>query len=282
MDRAGIILIVLSAFGFSTLGIFGKLAFGLGWDSSDLLSWRMGIAGLLVWIWLAWRGGGRLGVGQALVPFLMGFVGYALQTSLYFAALERLAVSVLVLLLYIYPVFVALLAWLLERERPSPRALLAMGLAVLGIVLTTDFSGRVSLSGVLLALGSSLVYAVYLLISARVTRRTDPVATSGYVFLGAALSFTGLALLDGQLRVPAGLADWGLVLGISTVATVIPVVAIFFGLKRVRATQASILSMLEPIFTIAMGVLLLGERLSPNQILGGLLVLAAVILLQRR
>jgi drug/metabolite transporter (DMT)-like permease len=111
---------------------------------------------------------------------------------------------------------------------------------------------------------------------------TDPVATSGYVFIGATLSFTALALLDGQFKIPSSLPDWGLVLGISTVATVFPVVLIFVGLRRIRATQASIVSMLEPLFTIAMGVLILGEQLEALQLVGGVLVLTSVLILQRR
>lgn len=282
MDRAGIIFVSLSALGFATLGIFGKIAFSLGWSSSDLLSWRMALAAVVVWGWLWWRGGWRFRVSEALIPFLLGAVGYATQTTLYFAALERLPVGVLVLLLYVYPVFVVLLAWLLERECPTRAALLAMGVALLGIALTTDLSGRVGLPGVLLALASAAVYATYLLVSARVSRVTDPVATSGYVFIGATLSFTALALLDGQFKIPGSLPDWGLVLGISTIATVFPVVLIFVGLRRIRATQASIVSMLEPLFTIAMGVLILGERLGALQLAGGALVLTSVLILQRR
>lgn len=282
MDRAGILFVALSALGFATLGIFGKLAFGLGWSSSDLLSWRMLLAAVWVWGWLLWRGGWRFQISEATVPFLLGAVGYATQTTLYFAALERLPVGVLVLLLYAYPVFVVFLAWLLERERPTWTALMAMGLALVGIALTTDLSGGVGLLGVLLALASAAVYATYLLVSARVSRVSDPVRTSGYVFLGAALSFTALAWLDGRFQVPGSLPDWGLLLGISTVATVFPVVLIFVGLRRIRATQASIVSMLEPLFTIALGVLILGERLSLAQLLGGGLVLLSVVILQRR
>nr|WP_279381097.1 DMT family transporter [Meiothermus sp. CFH 77666] len=157
-----------------------------------------------------------------------------------------------------------------------------MGLALVGIALTTDLSGQVGLLGVLLALASAAVYATYLLLSARVSRVSDPVRTSGYVFVGAALSFTALAWLDGRFQVPGSLPDWGLLLGISTVATVFPVVLIFVGLRRIRATQASIVSMLEPLFTIALGVLILGERLSLAQLLGGGLVLLSVVILQRR
>lgn len=194
MDRAGILFVALSALGFATLGVFGKVAFGMGWSSSDLLSWRMLLAAVWVWGWLLWRGGWRFQISEALVPFLLGAVGYATQTTLYFAALERLPVGVLVLLLYVYPVFVVLLAWLLERERPTQTALLAMSLA----------------------LASAAVYATYLLVSARVSRASDPVRTSGYVFVGAALSFTALAWLDGRFQVPGSLSDWACSWGIST------------------------------------------------------------------
>lgn len=282
MDRAGIYFVALSALGFATLGIFGKIAFDLGWSSADLLSWRMGLAAALVWGWLLGRGGWRFRCSEVPMPFLLGAVGYATQTTLYFAALQQLPVGVLVLLLYAYPVFVVLLAWLLERERPTRAVLLTMGVAMLGIALTTDLSGRVGLLGVLLALAAAAVYASYLLVSARLSRVSDPVVASGYVFVGAALSFTVLALLDGRFRIPSSLPDWGLVSGISTIATVLPVILIFVGLRRIRATQASIVSMLEPLFTIVLGALILDERLGTLQLVGGALVLLSVLILQRR
>lgn len=100
--------------------------------------------------------------------------------------------------------------------------------------------------------------------------------------MGSALSFTGLALLDGRLKVPHSVQDWGLLMGISTVASVIPVVLLFLGLRRVSTPQAAILSTLEPVFAILLGVMVLGERLSAMQLAGGVLVLLAVVLLQRK
>ena len=282
MQHSGVLLIIASAFGFSTLGIFGKLAFEQGLDSQSTLFWRFLFASVLLWTFLLLRGRQKIELNSLGIAFALGAVGFTVQVLLYFAALEQLAAGLTSLLLYTYTIHVVLLAWLVDREKPSRVALGAMGLAFLGIVLATDLSGRVSLLGVAIALFTGFWYAVYLTYSAKAVRRADPLVISGGLFLGATCTLGAILVFRGNIDVPQGLQGWGLILGISTLATVLPVVTLYAGLARLSTTRVSLLSTLEPVFTVAMGVLLLGERLSPVQVVGGALVLSAVVLLQRK
>ncbi|MDX2005911.1 MAG: EamA family transporter [Meiothermus sp.] len=296
MLGSGVPLIVASAFGFATLGIFGKLAFEQGWDSQTTLFWRFLAAALLLWGVIALRGwpeGGVSATGGTQVArraawravwvgLGLGAVGMTVQVLLYFAALERLSAGLTALLLYTYPIHVVLLAWWLERRPPSAAALTAMALAFLGIVLASDLSGQVSLLGVVIALLTAMWYAIYLTVSSRVARHSDPLLTSASLFVGVVISIGILLALRGGLDIPQGLQGWGIVLGVASVATVMPIVFLYAGLARLSATQVSLLSTLEPVFVVAMGFLILGERLSPLQILGAVLVLFAVVLLQRK
>src|SRR6478672_6966234 len=137
MRGAGLCL--LSAAAFGTLGIFGRLASDAGADTATTLLVRFGLAALVFAAVLAWTGGWRALRGLSrrvvLTGLALGAAGYSLQSGLYFAAIGRLDVSLVALLLYTYPAFVTIAALALGRLAPSPRIGAALALASAGLVL---------------------------------------------------------------------------------------------------------------------------------------------------
>jgi drug/metabolite transporter (DMT)-like permease len=111
--------------------------------------------------------------------------------------------------------------------------------------------------------------------------RIDAWRFSALVTSGAAIAVTSAGLVTGSLTLPAGIA-WLWVAAIALVSTVLPVSTFLLGLERVGAPTASIVSTVEPVLTVSLAVLLLGETLGPAQVLGGALVIGAVIALQSR
>jgi drug/metabolite transporter (DMT)-like permease len=109
-------------------------------------------------------------------------------------------------------------------------------------------------------------------------QQVSAVASSAVIFASAGLVYGGLTLAEGP-RWPSTPAGWGSVAGIVLFATVIPVVAFLAGLKRIGPTDASLLSTLEPLVTVLLAALLLGESLPLSSLAGGALILAAVFLL---
>ncbi|MDE2572799.1 MAG: EamA family transporter [bacterium] len=280
IDLAGVALVSCSACGFATLGIFGKGLLHAGLDLPSTLAWRFAGAALLLWIWLIARRRWRLPLRQAATAFTLGAVGYAIQSALYFLAIERISVGLTSLLLYTYPAFVALLAWLVEHEPPSRRRLAALIVAFAGTSLAANPHGpRADLLGLAIGVGMGLWYAAYLILSARLVRSVDSLTASAYVCLGAATSFIAVALATG-VSLPRTSAAGLMVLGIVVVATVVPIVALFAGIRRLGTPRAAVLSTLEPVVTVALGALILGERLGPLQLTGGALIVAALVLLQ--
>jgi drug/metabolite transporter (DMT)-like permease len=125
-----------------------------------------------------------------------------------------------------------------------------------------------------------VVYSTYILVSDGVVGRMSPALLSALVCSGAAVSLTLGSALIGQLRpgqVSAG--GWGWLASIAVVSTVLAIGLFFAGLRRVGPTTASILATVEPLVTVLLAFLVFGERLGPVQILGGSLVLAAVLVL---
>jgi drug/metabolite transporter (DMT)-like permease len=290
-DHAGMrgaLLCLLSAAAFGTLGIFGRLASDAGASIAATLFVRFAVAALVFWAVLRFTGGWRrmrsLPRHVVLIGLGLGAVGYALQSGLYFAAIQRLDVSLVALLLYTYPAFVTVAALVLGRAPASLRTTVALVVASVGLVLVllAAGTGTFDLGGALLALAASVTYTTYILISDRIIGAIDPFALAALVLTGAAASFTVTGLATGSLDLALGLDAWLWLLLIAFVSTVVAVSAFFAGLRLVGPSEAAILSTFEPVVTVALAYAVLGERLAPAQLAGGALVLAAVVLLQLR
>ena len=274
---------------FGAMAIFGKFAYDEGATVGTLLAVRFALAAALFWALVVASGlahqvrglGGRdVGLGLAL-----GACGYSLQAGCYFTALDRIDASLLSLLLYTYPAIVAAAAVALGRERINARRLTALALASGGLVLVLAGAGAGKLDpvGAALGLGAAVVYTTYILTSEGIAARLRPVVLSALVCTGAAVTLTAGSALIGEFRPgELTLAGWGWLACLAAVSTVAAVSLFFAGLARVGATAASILSTVEPVVTVLLAYLVFAEVLGVVQIVGGVLVIAAVVVLNAR
>jgi drug/metabolite transporter (DMT)-like permease len=280
----GAIYCLLSAIAFGAMAVFGKLAYDDGVTVGDLLLVRFGVAAVVMLAIVRWRGGfGPMSRGTALAAFGMGAIGYAAQSASYFAALDRIDASLLALILYVYPVLVMVGAVALGRERWSGRRLGALSLALLGIVLvlTGSAAGRFDWLGAGLGLTAALVYTAYILTGERVLVGASSLTLTALVCCGAATTYAvATALRGGPTSLDAGLTAWVWLLTLALVSTVAAILLFFAGLARVGPSVAAILSVLEPVVTIGLAAAVFSESLSSGQLFGGLLVLAAVVVVQ--
>jgi drug/metabolite transporter (DMT)-like permease len=275
---------------FGAMAVFGKLAYGEGATVGTLLSVRFALAAALFWaLVLVGRGGRRevraLSRGDIAVGLALGACGYALQSGCYFAALERIDASLLSLLLYTFPAIVAAAAIALGRERLDRRRLTALALALSGLVLVVAGAGTGALDplGAALAMAAAIVYSTYILVSDGVVGRMRPRVLSALVCTGAAASLTVGSALIGQLRPDeVTVGGWGWLASLAVVSTVGAISLFFAGLRRVGPTTASILATVEPLVTVVLAFLAFGETLGSVQLVGGALVLAAVVVLNLR
>jgi drug/metabolite transporter (DMT)-like permease len=275
----GVILVAASATGFSTLAVLGKLAYASGLNLSSLLALRFLGAAAILWVWLLLRNGWQVTLAQAIKATLLGAIGFAIEATLFFSALLYADAGVVTLLLYTYPAFVTLLAWIIEGETPDRYRQIALAVALVGCLLAADISQQtVAPLGVAFGLASGIWYALYLMCGARLLKTVEPVVTSAYVSSGAAFSFVMATLVTHRLTLPHSLHSFSVVIGIAVLATAVPFVALFAGIQKIGTTRASIVSTIEPVMTVLLGLLFLGERLEGTQFLGGLMVVASVIL----
>jgi drug/metabolite transporter (DMT)-like permease len=283
----GAVVCLLSAAAFGAMGIFGKLAFDDGATAGTLLAARFAIAAVALWCLMLMKG--SLPRMRAIPPrdlaiaLGLGTCGYALQAGCYFVALEHLDASLLSLILYTFPAIVTVAAVALGRERLDRRRVLALGLVSAGLALILGTVGASSVNGVgvVLGLAAAFTYSTYILSSDGVASRMPALTLATLVCTGAATSLTIGSALTGQLRPgEVTLAGWGWLACIAVVSTVAAITLFFAGLSRVGPTSASILSTFEPVVTVLLAAGVLAEHLTPIQVAGGALVLAAVLVLR--
>jgi drug/metabolite transporter (DMT)-like permease len=278
MNRlTGVILVIISAASFGSLAIFGRLAYAAGLDTVTLLFLRFSFSALLMAALLIVRGE-RWPRGRLLAWLAgMGAIGYVGQSFSYLSAIKYASAGLVALLLYLYPTFVAILSVIFLRAKLTRLKVVALVLATLGAALTANPQGG-QWTGVLLAILAAIIYAVYIVVGARVIEQVSAMQSSMIIFTSAGLVYGGLAAVQGP-RWPTTPQGWWPVAGIVLLATVIPVTTFLAGLKRIGPTDASLLSTLEPVVTVVLAAVFLGESLPLLSLLGGGLILAAVILL---
>jgi drug/metabolite transporter (DMT)-like permease len=205
-------------------------------------------------------------------------LGYALFSTLYFEALKGMSASLTVLLLYTNPVIVMIGSWILFKERVKRGQVIALLMVCIGLVAL--LSGNVTIvkrSAIALALASAIMYAGYILVSGKLVSSLNPLTAGLYIMTAAAVAL--------NIRAPTALwqvdqlsfAAWTAVIALALISTVGPMVLFLMGLEKISGTEASMLSTVEPVTATIVAALVLGDTLSPLQVLGGGLVLAALV-----
>lgn len=296
-EGVGPILVLISATCFGAMAIFGKLAFAEGVQAQSLVLVRFTAAAVLLGVLLVLRPSLRRPSRRqheqtdprprwpaVLIALGLGAFGYAVQASLYFTALERLDAPLVALVLYTFPVMVTVGAVLLGRERFTSVRVFALATATIGTTLVVAGAGGLGFDsiGVLLAFGAAVTYTVYILVSDTVLHRLPPVVLTTLVMIGAAAALGLRSLVSGGVELPSGSTGWFWIGCIVVISTVLAVLTFFAGLKRTGASTTSILSTFEPVVSAGLAAAVLGEVLSPVQLLGALLVLSAAVIVQVR
>ena len=277
----GVGLTLASAVFLSGLGVTTQLAFDAGASVGTLLSGRFLVAAAILWSLVLVIRPLRPSRRQVLAGLLLG-IGYSAHAWLFSASLARLDAGLVDLLLFTYPALVMLGAVALRRDRWSLRSAIALGTATAGtgFVLVGGLESIDPL-GAVLALSSAVAYAAYILTSAGQLKRTDPFLLTALVTTGAAITLTvgGAAQNDVSLHVdPSALALIGVV-GLVAVGGMTTFVA---GIGLLGPSRASIVSAVQPALTPVLGFAVFADRLGPEQVLGGALVVAAVVILEAR
>jgi drug/metabolite transporter (DMT)-like permease len=193
------------------------------------------------------------------------------------------------LLLYLYPGVVLVLSAIFLRERLGLMKLLALLCAVAGSALTVGPLGAIALPGVAggkvvlglaLGLGAALIYATYIVIGNRLAAGTPADVTAAVSMTGTTLVFVVGALLGDGATLRLSVNGWLAIGGVALFSTVIATSFFLAGLERLGPSRAAILATVEPVVTLILATLVLRDPPLWFQIVGGGLILVAVVLAQ--
>ena len=276
------LLVLFSACCFGSIPILITLATRSGARLVDVLAWRYLLAAvLLVFV----SGGARavLAQGRRAWPVIgLAGGGQAAIAFVSLSALRYIPAATLTFLFYTYPAWVAVMAAVRGTEPITGRRAIALALSLAGIVLMVGLPGSGGLHplGALLALSSALLYATYIPMIAWLGRSLTPALTSTYTSIGAAAILVVVALWQGGLALRFAPIGWLAVVTLAVVCTVLAFLAFLRGLASLGPVRTAIVSTIEPFWAALLGTVVLGQQISPRTFVGGLLIAAAVIVLQ--
>ncbi len=276
----GALCIVVSAAGFGAMPIFAKIAYAQGVDLTGMLCLRFVLSGTVLAAYMVWRRIPWPGGSSLLALMAMGGLGYVGQSYCYFAALQYATAGLTALLLYLYPVIVTVLSAFLARQRLTSFRLLTVVTALCGIGLAVGGTLDGTMMGVILGVSAALIYSVYILVGEKVTPSVGAVPSATVIMLSAALVYGTIASVRGA-EFPATSSAWAAIAGISFLSTLASMITFFVGMQRLGATDAATLSTLEPVVTVSLASLFLGEHVGRWQVTGGLMVLLSAAALVR-
>ena len=291
----GMVLVAAALFGVN--GSVAKVALSSGMSSLRLTEARCAGAcvGLMLIVLVRSPAALRISRAEVLRLAVFGVCGVALVQLFYFLAIHRLAIGIALLIQYLGPLLVAIYARTFGHERVRRRIWAALALSLTGLALMVELWQGVALDGlgVVFALISAVIFAAYLLLAEYEVGLRDPVSLMAWGFFFATVFWT---IVQPWWSFPVGrvartvslqgrLADWhlpvwALVLWVVVLGSIVPFVLIVGALRHVSATRVGIATMLEPVVATIVAWAWLRETLTPVQLAGAGVVLAAILLAQ--
>jgi drug/metabolite transporter (DMT)-like permease len=308
MDRralVGVGLVVVSAFGYGSGSILAGPIYDTGIDWLTLVGWRFAIGAALGWVWVLGSAGRRAALRsmrrrQVVVALALGalFTGNA---GTYYAGLETVPAALAGVIVYTYPVMVAVLSLWFVTRLPGPRPWIAAGLGVAGTVLALggiEPGAAPPTIGLALVIASAVIYSVWIILAARLAgERRDRLAVEGsqggaavgdaavtstlmmsatatVYFVAAAV--VGRPLLPGLVPADA----WPGIAAVGVVASFLAIQTFYAGSRRIGAARAALTATVEPVIIVVLAAVFLGQTLSAIQLAGAACILIGVVVAQ--
>ena len=285
-ETSGYIYILIGSTLWGVSSVVAKSLFNIGIQPAELVSIRLTLATLTLLIIFFFFDPKKMAVSLKDLPyfFILGIVGVAGMQFTYYYSISKIYVGPAILLQYIQPMWVSIYAFLFQREPLSRRKIASLLLAVIGCYFAVGGYQfdllRLNKLGIVSGLVSSLFFTFYALYGEKGIKKYDPWTLILYGFGFGALFYW---ILISPIKFVTGgysIKMWIAFLYIAIFSTLIPFGFYLKGIERVRATRTSITATWEPVVAGIAAYVVLGEVLQPLQVLGGIGVIAAIVLLQ--
>jgi drug/metabolite transporter (DMT)-like permease len=289
----GLAMAVFSAATFATSGSFASSLMASGWTPGGAVTLRVGVAALVLTVPALIQLRGRWSLLWRCAPAVVayGAVAVAGGQLFYFNAVQHLSVSVALLLEYSGTILVVLWLWLRHGQRPRQLTLAGGAVTIVGLVLVLDLTGRqrADLVGVLWGFAAAVGLAMYFVLSSHTDDQLPPIALAwaGMVVGAAVLAgfdatgLIGFRVNGADVDFAGHVTTWLVpALGLCLVAAVVAYTAGIGAARRLGAKIATFVGLTEVLFAGLWAWLLLGQRPSPLQVGGGVVVLVGIALVR--
>jgi len=278
----GILLVAAASVCYGLMPSVTQTAYKAGLSIETMLADRYMVATTIIWLYLAirktnWR------ISRTQLSFLFGvgivYIGVAVFINLSYMYLPGAITTILV---FTYVSIVVLLELVTRREKPNGIKLLCVGLSLTGLILVIKGpgGGELSLIGILFALATGVCYAIYAFsLGGKITAKLDSMVMIGYILIIPTIAYVIRCLSAGEPMLPETRIQTLCVFFLAFFSTFLGSILFCKAIKIIGSGNASIVNTMEPVVAYFGGMLLMGDVLDYTAILGGILILASIILL---
>lgn len=278
-EMQGSLYAITSGLLYGLVGYFGITLMESHLSIANVQFWRFFISAIFIsLILLPTIKTIQVSANELLKAFMIGFIFDSISAGMYFLASDYIGSGLSMVILYTFPAFVLLLNWLLYKTKVDKIYYLAIGLILIGMTQVVDFGQmKLDLIGMSLALLAGILYACYLVGSKSI--QLPPLVSGIMVSFGSASALFVFCVFNHDFIIPQTSSQWLHILGFGIISTALPMLLLLQALKKTTSERVSILSILEPVFVVIFGFILLDEILSFPKIMGMTIILSGAILI---
>lgn len=275
-EHKGLLCAILSGLMYGLMGYFGMSLIKEGLSVSNMLFWRFLIAVVLlaIIIVVTIKRVAKPKSRDVIKVFLFGAAFYSISSITYFISSEYIGSGLAMVICYsAYPAMIIFLNWLLFRNK-APKAYYFVLICILvGIALLSDPGQfKMDIFGNFMGILSALFYAFYIVFSKK--NALPPLLSSFVVTLGCTATCLAFAIITNTFVIPTSTEVWIHLVCIGIICTALPILLLLEALKHINSDTASLLAVLEPVFVVIFGIVLLDESMTFLQFLGSLILIA--------
>ena len=271
-------LVIVAAISFAAGTTTAVVAYEAGATPLSVITTRVTFTMLIVFVLIRATGGPlSLSPRDRALSLAVGLV-LAVQSFCHYEAIALLPVSIAILVMYLYPLLVGLISHVLGREKLKPVLVIALVIALVGLFFALDAPGAgLDSSGIALAVGAAVTFAIVIVANASIIQRTGrSLPVTFHMNLTASATFIVLCAVFGEFPLPASREGW-------IAFTAVPIfysiglICFFIAVGAIGAVKSSLIMNFEPVAAVVLGFTMLGQVLTPMQLLGAGLVVGAII-----
>ena len=280
-QRVGILFTVAANFFLGWAPILGKVAYAGGSTPFTLAAIRTAVAAVLVWIafLIFWRNSLSISLRSLVGCISVGVVN-GLGSLLYYSSLSRLDASQAALLNTLYPIWTVLFLFAAGQSL-TLLTVARLGLSMVGVYLLTRFApGRLDWLGVMLMVASAAMYRWHLVLGQWVLADVPSRTATPFILTSMACVVVIARIAQGRPLELIASSGWTAI-GVLGLTTAMSRLAMFGGLRRVGGIETSLVGLLELLVSLFLAFILLGERLTPPQWVGAVLLVVSTLLVSR-